>query len=241
MKLYDFIEEFKSILDSLILNLRIPFAAKVPTPEHESRLNALWSHKNDILCQLAENQIDLIYLKKETLTLLDKNKRLFDLLVSSGQTDTFLAFEFNFLLSRWREIVISKGIILTENKKNKPCKNTERISESKAKKLYNLLIQYKLIPHDTNINHFIKAFCKEDPLIENKLKWSQSDVLCVYLIDCLFYDYHSKKVNWKNVNHFGIKNPDKKKCNYLSNKKNNGKPNGYETIDSILKDIEDIS
>lgn len=243
MNIKQYIDKYISLLDSLILNLKLQsfFAAEIPSDNHIKTLITLWEAKDDILSLLALYPGDHTYLRNITIEILNKNQDVFKLLKSVGKENSKFSWYLNLLTSEWREKICAKGIVLIEKVQNsKQDKSKSIISITKAKKLHELLIKADLISKDTLLSHFTAVFCgTPKPADYNKMKWEKTDTLCVYLVSALYSDGIS--TDWTAAREFSIKDPDKKKANWKINKNGYGKPRGYEKIDQILQEINEIS
>lgn len=77
-----------------------------------------------------------------------------------------------------------------------------------------------------------KAIFKNDALPKDcKIHWLKSNVLLAYLVKKLFHTDNYLDVWAKAENIFGVKNLNKSECN-------NPKPKGYESLDLVLKSMD---
>ncbi|MDR1983601.1 MAG: hypothetical protein LBQ28_02100 [Prevotellaceae bacterium] len=111
-------------------------------------------------------------------------------------------------------------------------------TDKQRKALLTSLTAGKFLPDDTNKHHFNYVFGgipvpNEKPF--EPLKWEKKTTLLAYFVDKLFTKSNPDNLWDIAENMFDKKNLRQSKNNYLGNKKTNGKPSGYETIDEILQ------
>jgi len=141
--------------------------------------------------------------------------------------------------------------ILEESAVNKPKSNQlpTNLSDLQRGKLYDSLIINGFINQNTDKNGFIWAFGGENKDYNSfSMEWNETKAknLAVYLIDRLCYDPTASTHLWSIGEKIftNVKGMRSQKNTYLGNGKQNkispanGKPRGYEIIDSIILEVQ---
>jgi len=108
--------------------------------------------------------------------------------------------------------------------------------------LYERLIEGGYIKKETEKKLFVWLFGGDiEPQPFTQIKWEKNKTLLVYLIDNLCYEEAVSSYLWENPQRiFEVKHMAQSKYNYSQTKKTDGKPSGYNEIDSIISNIRGV-
>lgn len=119
----------------------------------------------------------------------------------------------------------------------RPGLNKEQLGD-----LYERLIEGGYIKKETEKKLFVWLFGGNiEPQPFTPIKWEKNKTLLVYLIDNLCYEEAVISYLWENAQRiFEVKHMAQSKYNYSQTKKTDGKPSGYNEIDSIISNIRGV-